>query len=262
MKKIVIFGALAASVALYSCKDDSDRVDIGDLPGEQTIELSYDFESDDEGWNAGLADLPEGDFDIYSLDADHTTDLPYNGNGALRVSASNPNNEFFMYITKHLTGLEPNTTYNVSYNVQFAASVTVDTTGIIVEPDTTGFGNDTTGVIGDTINVGYVDLSDSIIFKAGAVDTEPATEVDAFDFLRLIFDKGEIGYDGADLVVLGRFPGDTASGGYVLRNVTNDDTITVTTNDDGEVWLVIGTEATGSDVVVYYERIHVELEER
>jgi hypothetical protein len=260
MKKIMILGALAVSVALYSCKDDSDRVDVIDVPGE-TIELSYDFESGDEGWNAGIADIPAGDLDIYGLEVEHTTDLPFDSDGALRVAASNPHNEFFIFVSKQLTGLEPNTNYNVSFTVDFAASVMVDTTGVVI--DTTGVGVDTTGIGGviDTIDVNVVNLNDTLIVKAGATALEPETEADAFDFLRLIFDKGEVGFDGSDMVILGRYSSDISSGGYVLRTVSNEEPFSVRTNEDGELWLIVGAEATGSDVVVYFDSIHVEIEE-
>jgi hypothetical protein len=261
MKKIMILGALAVSVALYSCKDDSDRVDIIDVPGGQTIELSYDFESGDEGWNAGIADIPAGDLDIYGLEVDHTNDPPFESNGALRVAATNPHNEFFVFISKHLTGLEPNTSYKVSFTVDFAASVMVDTTGIVV--DTTGIAGDTTGIVGginDTIGV-HVNLNDTLIVKAGATALEPETEADAFDFLRLIFDKGEVGFDGTDMVILGRYSGDTTAGNYVLRTASSEEPFLVTTNEDGELWVIVGSEATGRDFVVYYDSISIEIEE-
>jgi hypothetical protein len=265
MKKIMILGALAVSVALYSCKDDSDRVDVVDIPGDQTIELSYDFESDDEGWNGGIADLPSDDLDLYGLDVDHVTDdLPFESDGALRLSATNVNNDFFMFISKQITGLQPNKLYNISFTVDFAASVTVDTTGIVIDTDTIGV--DTTGIVGsgnDTIDVGNVtvNLNDTIVVKAGATDLEPDTEIDANNFLRLIFDKGEVGFDGSDLVVLGKFASDTSTGGYVLRTVSNEEPISVRANADGELWLIVGTEATGRDVVVYYDEIVVEIDE-
>ena len=246
MKKIMILGALAVSVALYSCKDDSDKVDVIDVPG-QAIELAYDFESDDEGWNAGISDIPSGELDNYFLDAEQVSDVPFDSNGALRVSASNPNNEFFLYVSKKITGLEPNTNYNVSFDVDFAASVTVDTTGI-----------DTTGVVGDTIDVDLVNLNDSIIMKAGAVAEEPATEPDDLDFLRLIFDKGEVGIDGSDMVVIGRYSG---SGDFLKQSVSNEDLFLVTTNEDGELWLVLGAESTGEDVELYFDSINVEIDE-
>jgi predicted nucleotidyltransferase len=255
MKKMMILGALAVSVALYSCKDDSDRVDVVDIPG-QTIELAYDFESDDEGWNAGISDIPSGELDNYFLDADHESDVPFDSNGALRVAASNPNNEFFLYVSKKLTGLEPNTRYNVSFNIDFAANVMVDTTGVVI--DTTGVAGDTTGVIGDTIDVNVVNLNDSIILKAGAVAEEPATEPDDLDFLRLIFDKGEVGIDGSDMIVLGRY---SSSGDFVKRSASNEDAFLAFTNEDGELWLVVGAESTGEEIELYFDAINVEIDE-
>jgi hypothetical protein len=253
MKKIMILGALAVSVALYSCKDDSDRVDVIDVPG-QAIQLAYDFESDDEGWNAGISDIPSGELDNYFLDAEHVTDVPFDSNGALKVAASNPNNEFFLYVSKKITGLEPNTNYNVTFDVDFAASVTMDTTGI----DTTGVIGDTTGVIGDTIDVDIVNLNDSIIMKAGAVAEEPATEPDDLDFLRLIFDKGEVGIDGSDMVVIGRYAG---TGNFVKNSASNEDAFLVTSNEDGEIWLVLGAESTGDEVELYFDSINAEIDE-
>jgi hypothetical protein len=256
MKKIMVLGALAVSVAFYSCKDDSDRVDVIDVPGE-VINLAYDFESDDEGWNAGISDIPSGELDNYFLDAEHVTDVPFDSNGALKVAASNPNNVFFLYVSKEITGLEPNTNYNVSFDIDFAANVTVDTTGV----DTTGVSGDTTGVIGDTIDVDLVNLNDSIIIKAGAVAEEPATEPDDLDFLRLIFDKGKVGIDGSDMIVIGRYSGNTSLGDYMKQTASNEDAFLATTNEDGELWLVVGAESTGKEVELYFDSINVEIDE-
>ncbi len=250
---MMILGALAVSVALYSCKDDSDKVDVVDIPG-QTISLAYDFESDDEGWNAGISDIPSGELDNYFLDAEQVSDIPFDSNGALKVAASNPNHEFFLYVSKKITGLEPNTSYNVSFNVDLAANVTLDTTVI----DTTGVGGDTTGVVGDSIDVDIVNLNDSVIIKAGAVAEEPATEPDDLDFLRLIFDKGEIGIDGSDMVVIGRY---LASGNFASQTASNEEAFRISTNEDGELWLVVGAESTGDELELYFDSIAVEIDE-
>src|SRR5690554_6295789 len=107
----IISGILALS--FYSCSDDEET--INDPIGEEGVELTYDFEANDEGWNAAIVDFPVDDEDLYDFEVEHS-DSPVDGeDGALRLSASNPNDKLFMYASKQISGLEPSTQYQVSY---------------------------------------------------------------------------------------------------------------------------------------------------
>lgn len=247
---VIVSGILALS--LYSCSSDEDTVN--EPIGEEGVELTYDFESNDEGWNAALVDYPLDDEDLYEFDVEHT-DSPVDGeNGALKLSASNPNDKLFMYASKQISGLEPSTRYQVSYSVDIASVVVIDTTMFV--SDTTAIDNDTTNV--DEVFTSY---NDTVVVKAGALSEEPATETTADNFLELIgIDIGEDGVDGTDLVVIGTFPADTTDTDVIGQTFTNTSPITVFTNDDGDLWLLIGTEAFATQAEIYLNSINVLIE--
>jgi hypothetical protein len=257
MKKLMILGALVVSVVLYSCKDDAERID--DPIIGQTVELTYDFESGTEGWDAGLSGFPADDEELYGLEVEHTTlPDPLGDEGALMVKAANPNDNLFMFISKEITGLQPNTRYDVNFTIEFASSVEVDTTGFVV--DTTGV--DTTGIVTDTtsIGTGFYAMNDTVIIKAGAVSAEPVLEVNNTNYFQFVgIDPGEAGEDGSDLIVLGNFPGDTSEHEYTLQTVSNENPISVSTNGDGELWLIVASESYGINTVIYYNHITVEI---
>jgi hypothetical protein len=260
MKKMMILGALAVSVVLYSCKDDAERIEDSPIVG-QTIELTYDFETGTEGWEAGLAGFPADDEDLYDLEVEHTTlPDPLDDEGALMVKAANPNDNLILFISKEVTGLEPNTRYDVNFSIEFASVVEIDTTGFVVD-DTTGIGADTTGFVSDTVNVGtdiYAN-NDTVIIKAGAVPAEPVLELDNTNYFQFAgIDLGEVGEDGSDLIVLGSVSGDTTDG-LTLQTVSNESPISVSTNGDGELWLIVASESFGSSTVIYYNNITVQI---
>jgi hypothetical protein len=243
MKKyvIIIFGALA--IAFYSCEDDTENIDnpIDDEP----VMLNYDFETDDEGWDAGLTGYPVDEEELYDFNVEVTTSPVDDEAGVVLLSSANPDDEnLFLYTSKHVSGLDPDAAYSVSFAVDLVPNVVLDTTGI---------GNDT--IETDT------NSNDTITIKAGAVSEEPATEADELDFLEFIgIDIGEPGMDGADLVVMGSFPADTTDAGYIEQTVSTENPISVTTNDDGELWLIVGAESSGSATEVYINSIEVEIE--
>ncbi len=240
MKKILIVIFMAITVAFYSCNDDTDKVN--NPTGDETVILDYDFNSNDEGWNTGLADFPAADEDLYNFEVDLTTSPADDEEDVLVLSASNPNDDnLFMFASKHITGLDANTMYDVSYTLDIVPNVVVDTTGL---------GADTTGFV----------ANDTVTIKAGAVSEEPETEEDDLDFLQLInIDIGDPGVDGTDLMVIGSFPADTTNVGFVQQTVSTDDPISARTNEDGDLWLIVGAESYGSKTEIYINKISVEI---
>jgi hypothetical protein len=251
---IVLFGAL--TMTLYSCKDDADKID--DPTGNESVELTYNFQDDTEGWNAAIAQFPADDEDLYEFETEQTTSPFDDEDGVLLLSATNPHDNLFMYASKQITGLEPNTRYRVSYNIEVASSVIIDTTG--VDSDTTGVVTDTTAVDTDTTDV-FTNLNDTVVIKAGAVSEEPETETTVDNLMQLSgIDIGEPGVDGADLIVLGSFAADTTAAGFETQAMATESPISVITNEDGDFWLLIGTETFGSRAEVYFTKIEVEIE--
>lgn len=258
---LIISGILAMS--LYSCNNDEDT--INEPIGDEGVELTYDFESGDEGWNAALAEYPVDEEDLYEFEVEQTTSPVNDEEGSLLLSASNPNGNLFMYASKQISGLEPSTQYQVSYTLNVSSSVYIDTTGFV--SDTTGVDNDTTGIDTDTTDVAgnnddlFTNLNDSVVIKAGAVSEEPVTQTNVDNILKLIgISIGEPGIDGADLVVIGSFAADTTDVGFTEQTVSTTTPISVITNDDGDLWLLVGTESFGTKTDIYLNSINVLIE--
>ncbi len=257
MKTVALILSGALALTFYSCSDDEDT--INEPIGDEGVELTYDFDSGDEGWNAALADFPIDEEDLYAFDVEQTTSPVDDEDGALRLSASNPNDVLFMYASKQISGLEPLTQYQVSYTIDVVSSVTIDTTGTVT--DTTGIVNDTTDV-GDVDEGLFTSLNDTLVIKAGATSEEPVTQANQNNFLELIgIDIGDPGVDGVDLVVIGSFPADTTEVGFTDQTVSNTSPISVSTNEDGDLWLLIGTETSGTETEVYFNSINVVIEQ-
>ncbi len=232
MKKLMILGVLM--FALFAC----DKEDVDDVLN-QPVELSYDFNSGADGWIGDFADYPVGEEESYALDY-NATNLPApldEDNGALMVTGTNMSDDLFMYIKKMVDGLDSNTTYNVTFNVEFASNVPDDMAGVGGSP------------------------GESVWIKAGATTIEPVAEQDDMDYYRMIIDKGGQSQGGADMVVLGDFSNDTNMDEYTLKTVSNDTPVTVTTNSDGELWLIVGTDSGfEAATTIYYNAITVELD--
>lgn len=239
---LIISGVMAFS--FYSCNNDEDTID-GPV-GDEGVELSYDFEAGDEGWNAALANIPADDEDLYEFDVDHTTSPVDDEDGALYFSALNPNEDLFMFASKQISGLDPNTQYTVSYTIDLAPSVVIDTTGLVV----------------DTTDAPALE-NDTVFIKAGATGEEPETEIDENDFLDFIgIDIGEPGVDGADFVVLGSFSADTTDVGFTEQTVSTESPFPVMTNDNGDLWLLIGTESSGNFTEIYISNVDVTIKRK
>lgn len=240
---VMILGVL--TLGFYACKDDdADRIED---PVNEPVELNYSFNSGDDGWDAGLANFLLDEEDLYGFNVEQTTAPFDEEEGVLVLSASNPNDDLFMYASKQITGLDPNTQYSVNYRIELASVM-----------DTTGTGTDT--LVVDTTDIGTA-VSDSVYIKAGAASEEPVTDADDLDFLQLVgIDVGEPGEDGNDLIVIGAVPADSSEEDAMLHSISTDTPVMVETNDDGELWLIIGVESFASATEIYINSIEVEIE--
>lgn len=265
MKRLSVIITAALFMSFYACKDDeTDK--INDPSNGEPIDITYDFDSGTEGWDAGIAGYPVDDESLYEFEA-RQEDAPFDDTeGVLVLSASNPDNNLFMYLSRQISGLEPNTTYEADLTVNFTSDVLTDTTG--VPGDTTGVPGDTTGVAGDSANTGtgasagIAETSDTLILKAGVVPVEVTTEPDEQDFLQLVgIDIGDSGSDGADLIVIGTYPGNGADTGYQIHTASPGSPFTVTTNEDGDFWLIVAAESFGTQTTLYISSIEVRISE-
>lgn len=181
-----------------------------------TIVREFDFSSGDQGFTSGFADLPASDDPaLYNLVADHR-DLPAElgvGKG-LFISGINHSDDLWMFWKKKLTGLQPNTEYQVALDVEMASNVA--------------------GAQGESVYV-----------KAGASQAEPLVTPDAQGQLRLTVDKGNQSTSGSAAAVLGNVAKENTNANQYAILHRNNRSIqqSATTSADGSLWIFFGTDS-------------------
>jgi hypothetical protein len=160
---------------------------------------------------------------------------------ALYISGNNHSDDLFMFWKGQIVGLAPNTSYRVRFEVEFATNAPAGCVGVGGSP------------------------GESVTVKAGASTVEPEA-VDVGGFLQMNIDKGNQANGGENALVLGDVASSQICGQgqprWELKNLASGaETIAVTADGDGRVWLLIGTdsgfEATTS---LYYTRVQATFE--
>jgi hypothetical protein len=91
--KLILF--LTLIFLLFSCnKDDENAVTY-----PETLELTYDFQNDNQSWEGDFADYPLGEESFYELSYELSNlPTPLNTNsGALKQSGNNHSDDLFMF---------------------------------------------------------------------------------------------------------------------------------------------------------------------
>jgi hypothetical protein len=201
--------------------------------------ISYDFTESDNGWTGDFADYPEGDSLNYKLFYKHDT-LPTNLNAgatkkALHLAGMNGSDDLFMFVKKKVTGLKPNTTYTILFNIKVASDAPTGAVGIGGAP------------------------GESVFLKAGATINEPykILQVDSYT---MNIDKGNQAESGADMIVLGDIAvaATTSQFTYIARNNTSSSGFYATTDSSGQLWIIVGTDSGfEGTTTIYYTQIDV-----
>jgi hypothetical protein len=213
---------------------------------EKSYQFTYTFSEDQEGWTAGFADLP-ADYDSaqFMLDSGWGS-LPSGLEGnALFLSGNNHSDDLFMFIQKQFTGLKPETTYQVQFDVELASNSPAGMMGIGGSP------------------------GESVYIKAGAVSHEPVVVSDSIDWLRLDIDKGNQASEGEDMINLGTIANpnidpETQTGDeYALMSLDNQFVpFQVTSDKEGNIWVIVGSDSGFEGATaVYYNSINITLTE-
>ncbi|QRK12857.1 hypothetical protein JQX13_24190 [Archangium violaceum] len=203
------------------------------------VSVSYTFAQGAQGWTAGFADLPTDYLStgIYETAFGWSAIPDQSGVNGLMIQSHNRSDDVFMYITKKIdasVGLAPNKQYTVYLNFDLAT-------------DAPGGGFGTGGA-----------PAESVYVKAGAVSYAPTLTVEnhgSTPYYVLNVDKGNQANDGADLQLVGNIAKpDSEVPGYQLKHFEH--TFTVTTNAQGEAYLIIGTDSGYEGFTrIYYTNI-------
>lgn len=196
------------------------------------IVRSYSFKQDAEGWVGGFADLPvDYEPDIYAL-AFGRSKLPAGeGTGyGLKLTGMNRSDDLFMFTTRKVEGLKPNTMYQAELSFKLYTDEHGGSMGIGGSP------------------------AESVYLKAGIVPVEPKVIEDhdpAHNYYRMNIDKGNQSVGGKDMQVVGNMAKpDGAGEGFQAVPMTYS--TTVKTNDKGELYLIIGSDSGYEGLTTFY----------
>lgn len=240
MKRISFFLWAILAMSLASCLGEDDE----DLTPAYDYWSVFNFQESSNGWIGGFAGYPLSDSAIFQLDTGHV-EVPngtfqgiFNEN-AYRLSGKSANEQLFFFFKREIEGLEPSTTYSLTFNYRIGFEVLTDSL--------------------DTLD------GQNLYLRAGAVTQEPVPIENNEGILELELDAGTGTSDGNDMIYLGRVEiGETQFVRQVFLVESMEDAIEVTTDSEGKLWIVLGidsevTESVNvfySGVAVYYDEIN------
>jgi hypothetical protein len=207
----------------------------------RTIVIGDDFREGLRGWVTGFADyspVSEG----LELEAGLRTlpgELGVEGTG-LMLTGHNRSDDLFMFLKKGLgpaNGIIPHQPYEVRFMIRFASNVGEDCGGIGGSP------------------------GESVYLKAGASGQEPEVVLDPLDdHYRMTVDIGNQSEGGAAASVAGNIVNGTTNcfegAPFVTVSRSHLHTSIVTSSDQGELWLLVGTDSGFEGrTTLYYQSV-------
>lgn len=196
--------------------------------------FTYGFTTGYEGWTGDFADYSENDSVLCELEFIRTTlPAPLNTSKyALKITGKNRSDDLFMFIKRKISGLLPNTTYQLLISVDFASIARTNVAGV--------GGSEGEGVI----------------MKAGATIVEPLKTI-IKGYYRMNIDKSDQIEHGSDMDTIGNVGVSDTTSVFTLVNRNNSTHLFVITTDaNGEAWVCIGTDSGyEATTTLYYNQI-------
>lgn len=226
MRRLLL--AAGALFLVVSCEMGPEKHDL------LLITHQFDFSESDYGWSGDFADYPVTDSIDYGLYFGYDF-LPANlgGTKGLKISGTNYSDDLFMFVKKKIGGLEPYTPYELAFQIKFATNAPKEQFGVGGSP------------------------GESVYLKAGAAPTEPS-KVAINGYYRMNIDKGNQLSGGEHMTLVGNVASPSPNDGYNVVERNNGASFTVTTNANGELWLIVGTDSGfEGTTTLYYTSITV-----
>jgi hypothetical protein len=211
-----------------------------------SVRIEFDFRQGVQGWEAGFAEYSP-DMEGMMLEAEIRplpSELGINGTGYY-LQWMNHSDDLFMFLKRRLgtdDGIVPGQEYRVMFTIVFASNAPSGAMGIGGPP------------------------GESVFLKAGASMVEPDVYLDSdtgYYFVNVDKGSGNSGNGIAASVI-----GDIANGlsaeenpPYVSLKRQHEHQYTVNASQDGELWLLVGTDSGFEGITgIYYQTIAVTLQ--
>lgn len=185
---------------------------------------TFDFTVDHHDFEGGVSDFHVDQSDQHQFTFDHRNFQPPldTMQVAQYISAVNPSDDLFMYMKREIKGLQPHTTYQVTFIVEFASKYPTNAFGVGGPP------------------------GEGVTMKAGLTHIEPDTVIEEKGgaFVTMNIDKGNQSAPGPDMDTIGHVGVTDTTTVWAIK--TNDNVghpFTFTTDASGSAWLIIGTDS-------------------
>lgn len=219
---------------MYACQNKDPKL-------VATTTIDSEFQNSINGWIPGLvgytaqSDSAKIDWQVNSSRLQPPLDTTRYG---LKMQSTNARDNLFMFISKQITGLEPSTNYNVNFNINISTNVFSDSSDLLGNP------------------------GKNIFLKVGATGITPKLEI-INGVVSLNLDKGAITTSGKDLISLGAINNQEIRKLFTISNFKNQESYTVRSNSNGEIWLFIGSDSAYPGKASYYiDRATIKLSSR
>lgn len=229
-----------SSLAMVACNSDDNDSKTPSGP------IVVTFANTDHGFKSIFSDYPVGEEDFYELSAEHT-DIPsegvpddYKDKKGWKVFGNNHSDDLFMGIKAPVNGLDSGVLYKVSIQAEFLTNIQSGCAGIGGAP------------------------GESVYVKLAASTEEPINNVED-DYNRLNIDVGQQSQSGTNGLVVGDVSNGVDCGGeeaYVAKTVKTETTIDAMSNDEGQIWVLAGTDSGFEGVTsIYFTRLAITITE-
>jgi hypothetical protein len=189
-----------------------------------TQTYTFDFGAGHQNFTGGVSDFHVSQSDQHEFTFDNRNFEPPLDTMQLAqyISGINPSDDLFMYMKREITGLEPHTTYHVTFIVEFASKYPTNAFGVGGPP------------------------GEGVTMKAGLTLEEPDTVIidKGGSFVVMDIDKGNQSMPGVDMDTIGHVGVHDTTTVWAIK--TNDNVgkpFTFTTDASGSAWFIIGTDS-------------------
>ena len=192
--------------------------------------LRFDFEDGDCGFVPIFSDYPNSEDveEFYEFKHEHG-EVPISEAGkGLFISGNNHSDDLFMGYCKKIDGLVGGQNYEFSIKFKIATNVPGGMFGVGGSP------------------------GESVYVKSGIAAVKPENSVDDIGHFRLNIDGGRQGESGKDMSVVGTMAkqDEINPDGYDFN--VYELTVSAAANENGEVYLIIGTDSGFESTTAYY----------
>ncbi|MFM1914044.1 MAG: hypothetical protein RIR51_1897 [Bacteroidota bacterium] len=217
------------SFLIFSCTNEEIK------PISKTFSKYFFTLKDNEGWIQDFADYPYGMEEFYELSYGLDT-IPfinyyYQTELGLKQSGNNHSDDLFMFVKKKINGLDPNTDYYLSMELEFASNAPNGSVGVGGSP------------------------GESVFIKAGGSTFEPKKVLDPQDnYYRMNIDKGNQAESGKDMILLGNFSNESNDSSYFYKSLNSKSKIIVRSDENGSAWIIFGVDSgfEATTTIYYY----------